>query len=70
MRNAGSLKFSEFQTLMSQCGWMLDHQTGSHQIWYSPKNYRISVQNKKGTAKRYQVTQFLSQYQLEEQDDE
>lgn len=56
-----SLSFDEFQTLMSRCGWVLDHQTGSHQIWYSPNAYRISVQNRNGKAKGYQVKQFLTQ---------
>jgi len=36
-----------------------------HQIWYSPKKYRISVQNKNGKAKGYQVQQFLTQYMEE-----
>lgn len=57
--NYDGLSFDEFQTLMSRFGWMLDHQTGSHQIWYSPKGHRISVQNRYGKAKGYQVKQFL-----------
>jgi predicted RNA binding protein YcfA (HicA-like mRNA interferase family) len=58
--NPKGLSLSEFQTLLSQCGWMLDHQTGSHQIWYSPGRYRLSVQEgRSGKAKGYQVEQFL-----------
>ncbi|MFI4956429.1 MAG: type II toxin-antitoxin system HicA family toxin [Gammaproteobacteria bacterium] len=40
------LSFKDFITLMSRCGWVEDHQRGSHVIWYSPTGYRISVQNK------------------------
>ena len=57
--NHEGLSFEDFQTLMQRCGWMMDHQSGSHQIWYSPKGDRISVQNRKGKAKGYQVKQFL-----------
>lgn len=63
--NPSDLRFSEFQTLMQRCGWKLDHQTGSHQIWYSPKASRLSIQNRAGKAKGYQVKQFL--LQLEEE---
>lgn len=58
-QNPSGLSFTEFQTLMQQCGWMQDHQRGSHQIWYSPEGKRISIQNRKGMAKGYQVRQFL-----------
>jgi len=57
--NHDGLSFGEFQTLMSRSGWVVDHQTGSHQIWYSPGRHRISVQNRNGKAKGYQVKQFL-----------
>jgi predicted RNA binding protein YcfA (HicA-like mRNA interferase family) len=60
MRNPHGLSFTEFQTLMKQCGWKKDHQKGSHQIWYSPQKMRISIQDKKGMAKSYQVRQFLT----------
>ncbi len=56
-----SLSFNEFCTLMKHQGWFLDHQRGSHQIWISPRLYRLSVQNKDGSAKGYQVKQFLMQ---------
>lgn len=66
--NPQDLTFSEFQTLMSRCGWVQDHQTGSHQIWYSPKSNRLSIQNKGGKAKGYQVKQFLALYEEENKD--
>ena len=59
-RNSKGLSFSEFQTLMTNCGWIKDRQKGSHQIWYSPDGTRISIQNRNGMAKGYQVQQFLS----------
>jgi len=66
-KNPDSLSFGEFQTLMKHHDWLLDHQSGSHQIWYSPKFYRLSVQNRNGKAKGYQVRQFLKR--LEEEKD-
>ncbi|MCY3740615.1 MAG: type II toxin-antitoxin system HicA family toxin [Candidatus Poribacteria bacterium] len=60
-----SLHFREFETLLSQCGWTFDHQTGSHRIWYSPVGYRLPIQSKKGQAKGYQVKEFLRQYDQE-----
>ena len=66
MSNPKGLSFSEFQTLLRQTGWTLDHQKGSHQIWYSPTGYRLSVQEgRSGKAKGYQVEQFLRQYEVE-----
>ena len=64
--NAGNLSYDEFTTLMSRCGWCQDHQRGSHSIWYSPRGHRLSVQNRKGKAKDYQVKQFLKQYDEEQ----
>jgi predicted RNA binding protein YcfA (HicA-like mRNA interferase family) len=52
MNNPRGLSFSEFQTLLKHAGWMLDHQKGSHQIWYSPTGHRLSVREaKSGKAK-------------------
>jgi len=46
-----------------------DHQKGSHQIWYSPKRYRLSMQEGKGgKAKGYQVEQFLIRYEVENEE--
>ena len=60
-RNPRGLRMAEFEGLLGQCGWVFDHQTGSHQIWYSPKGARISIQPMSdGKAKRYQVEQFLA----------
>jgi predicted RNA binding protein YcfA (HicA-like mRNA interferase family) len=51
---------------MRHCAWTLDRQKGSHQIWYSPvEHYRISIQDRKGEAKSYQVKQFLGQWEKE-----
>jgi hypothetical protein len=67
--NPKGLSFADFRTLLSQAGWVLDHQTGSHQIWYSPKGYRISVQEgRNGQTKAYQVEQFLLRYEVENGD--
>jgi predicted RNA binding protein YcfA (HicA-like mRNA interferase family) len=67
-RNPNGLSFSEFQTLMTQCGWVKDRQRGSHQIWYSSEGERISIQTRNGMAKGYQIQQFLSSVK-EETDD-
>ena len=63
--NPNSLNFREFETLLSQCGWIFDHQTGSHRIWYSPRGYRLPIQSKRAQAKGYQVREFLIQYNQE-----
>ena len=39
---------------------------GGHQIWYSPAGARISIQNRGGMAKGYQVRQFLDYQRGEE----
>jgi predicted RNA binding protein YcfA (HicA-like mRNA interferase family) len=66
MSNPKGLSLGEFQTLLRQTGWTLDHQKGSHRIWYSPTGYRLSVQEgRSGKAKGYQVEQFLRQYEVE-----
>lgn len=57
--NPRGLRFEEFCKLLCSYGWIKDHQTGSHQIWYSPNKQRISIQNKNGKAKEYQVKQFF-----------
>lgn len=63
--NPNGLNFREFQTLLQQCGWTNDHQKGSHQIWYSPKKYRLSMQKRESKAKGYQVKQFLNRLKEE-----
>jgi len=64
INNPKDLSFGEFQTLLKQAGWILDHQKGSHQIWYSQKQHRLPIQEgRNGKAKSYQVEQFLSQYE-------
>ncbi|TAN47578.1 MAG: type II toxin-antitoxin system HicA family toxin [Methylococcaceae bacterium] len=69
LNNPRGLSFADFQTLLKQSGWICDHQTGSHKIWYSPSGHRLSVQeSKNGKAKGYQVDQFLLQYGVENDD--
>lgn len=55
---------------MKQCAWIEDRQVGSHQIWFSPRHYRLSIQNRKGEAKAYQVKQFLQQYDEEQENEQ
>lgn len=60
-QNPKGLRFSEFESLLEICGWICDHQTGSHRIWYSPEKARLSIQpTKNNEAKEYQVKQFLA----------
>lgn len=66
INNPDGLSIDDFYTLMKHSGWVLDHQRGSHQIWYSPKCYRLSVQDRNGKAKGYQVKQFLERLAEEE----
>lgn len=64
INNPQGLTFAELQTLLRQSGWVLDHQKGSHQIWYSPDGKRLPIQEgRNGKAKGYQVKQFLSTFQ-------
>ena len=66
-RNPKGLRLAEFEALLDKCGWTFDHQTGSHQIWYSQKGARISIQPMQdGKAKRYQVEQFLVAFDEEQ----
>ena len=54
------LEFAEFETLLRQCGWVYEHQSGSHRIWRSLTNAVLSIQEgRDGKAKGYQVEQFL-----------
>lgn len=60
-QNSKGLRFSEFEALLELYGWICDHQTGSHRIWYSPEKARLSIQpTKNSEAKEYQVKQFLA----------
>ncbi len=64
--NPSGLRLSEFETLLKACGWLLDHQRGSHRIWYSQQETRLPIQKSKdGKAKGYQVRQFLRIYDEE-----
>ncbi len=54
------LGFAEFETLLRRCGWVFEHQTGSHRIWRSPAGTVLSLQEgRDGKAKAYQVEKFL-----------
>ena len=54
------LGFAEFETLIRRCGWVFEHQTGSHRIWRSPAGTVLSIQEgRDGKAKEYQVEQFM-----------
>lgn len=58
--HAPGLSFAGFETLLRQCGWVFDHQTGSHRIWHSASRARLTIQEgRDGKAKSYQVEQFL-----------
>ena len=63
--NPSGLNFEEFKTLLVRCHWTFDRQCGSHEIWFSPRKYRLSIQNRKGRAKIYQVKQFIAQCDIE-----
>lgn len=65
INNPYGLSFDDFVTLLRRCGWVFDRQRGSHQIWHSPGGQMISIQNRNGKAKGYQVDQFLKQYEQE-----
>ena len=62
LQNPKGLSFSDFETLLSLCGWVFKRQKGSHRFWYSPQGYRLSIQPKGNKAKDYQVKQFLEVY--------
>ena len=69
-RNPSGLRYGEFETLLGQCDWVKDHQSGSHRIWKAPSGFRLPTQPMPdGKAKGYQVRQFLS-HLFEEADDE
>ncbi|HWQ94723.1 MAG TPA: type II toxin-antitoxin system HicA family toxin [Gammaproteobacteria bacterium] len=64
------LSFKDLQQLLRGASWTFDHQRGSHQIWYSPTGYRLSIQEARdGKAKGYQVEQFITQLESENGND-
>lgn len=68
-RQPAGLSFDEFKALLVRCEWVFDHQTGSHEIWYSLGRYRLPIQPAGGgKAKGYQVKQFLRVLEEEESD--
>lgn len=61
-----NLTFDEFETLLTQTGWIFVRQRGSHRLWYSPDGQPLPIQPRKdGKAKLYQIQQFIS-YQSKE----
>lgn len=64
-RPPNGMAFSDLKTLMRACGWHFDRQRGSHEIWISSGGVGLSIQNRKGEAKGYQVKQFLAVYDSE-----
>ena len=69
MNNPADLSFDDFRAILKHESWVFDHQTGSHQIWYSTKGSRLSIQSNNGKAKSYQVKQFLQQNEREKKHD-
>jgi len=64
--NPDGAAFNDVCAALKHCGWVLDHCTGSHQIWYSPAAFRLPLQKRSdGKAKGYQVRQFIDQYDKE-----
>jgi len=60
------ISFKELCSALGHCGWVLDHQTGSHLIWRSPNGFRLPLQKRPdGKAKGYQVKQFIDQHTRE-----
>lgn len=69
LNNPKGLKFKEFETLLTQCGWIYKRQKGSHAVWMSPSKQLLPVQaTKDGGAKPYQVKQFIQYYNKERTD--
>ncbi|MEO5371626.1 MAG: type II toxin-antitoxin system HicA family toxin [Magnetococcus sp. DMHC-1] len=58
-RNPEGLSFRDFDALLVGCGFRFDRQSGSHRIYVAPKGQRLSIQNRNGMAKRYQVRQAI-----------
>ncbi|MGH8602735.1 MAG: type II toxin-antitoxin system HicA family toxin [Gammaproteobacteria bacterium] len=55
---------------MARSEWVFDYQTGGHEIWYSSRRRRLSIQpTDNGKAKAYQVKQFLKLLEEEESDE-
>lgn len=69
LNNPRGLSFEEFQQLLRGASWIFDYQRGSHQIGYSPTGHRLSIQEgRDGKAKGYQVEQFITQFESENED--
>jgi predicted RNA binding protein YcfA (HicA-like mRNA interferase family) len=60
INNPDSLSYKEFLTLLTQQGWKKIRQTGSHEQWAAETGPVLTIQNKNGMAKGYQVKAFLT----------
>ncbi|MBF0139016.1 MAG: type II toxin-antitoxin system HicA family toxin [Magnetococcales bacterium] len=58
-RNPDGISFRDFESLLASLGFQFDRQSGSHMIFIAPKGQRVSIQNRDGMAKGYQVRQVL-----------
>lgn len=67
-RNPSSLSFAEFCWLLQKQGWRKMRQgRTSHMVWQSPGGYTLPIQQQRGgTAKFYQVEQFLDCLEAED----
>jgi predicted RNA binding protein YcfA (HicA-like mRNA interferase family) len=69
LNNPNNIRFSEVKGLAEAFGFSLSRIAGSHHIFTHPELKEIvNLQNVKGQAKSYQVTQFLKlveRYDLE-----
>jgi predicted RNA binding protein YcfA (HicA-like mRNA interferase family) len=66
--NPEALTFDELETLLRQQGWVFSRQKGSHRLWTSPGGQSLPIQPRKdGKAKTYQVRQFLTIQEREEE---
>lgn len=55
-----NISFNDFRRLVEAFGWELDRVNGSHHIFKHVEVERlINLQDHKGTAKPYQIRQFL-----------
>ena len=55
-----AMRFADFERILKAFGFTLDRITGSHHIYRHPAvPRRLSIQPRGGTAKPYQIDQFL-----------
>jgi len=60
LKSPDSLRFSDFCKIMIEFGFEFKRSKGSHRIYaHEAGKYTISVQDRNGMAKGYQVRQFI-----------